>query len=43
MALTDFVLSTLSVIVIGGVFYAFSPMIRRAHAGITKPEVGAAA
>lgn len=33
VALTDFVLSTLSVIVIGGVFYAFSPMIRRAHAG----------
>lgn len=42
VALTDFVLSTLSVIVIGGVFYAFSPMIRRAHAGITKPEVGPA-
>ncbi len=33
VALTDFVLSTLTVIVIGGVFYAFSPMIRRAHAG----------
>jgi uncharacterized protein (TIRG00374 family) len=31
VALTDFVLSTLSVIVIGGVLYAFSPMIRRAH------------
>lgn len=42
VALTDFVLSTLSVIVIGGVLYAFSPMIRRAHAGITKPEVGPA-
>ena len=42
VALTDFVLSTLSVIVIGGVFYAFSPMIRRAHAGIAKPEVGPA-
>jgi uncharacterized protein (TIRG00374 family) len=41
VALSDFVLSTLSVIVIGGVFYAFSPMIRRAHAGIRKPEVGA--
>jgi uncharacterized protein (TIRG00374 family) len=31
VALTDFVLSTLSVIVIGGVLYAFSPMVRRAH------------
>jgi uncharacterized protein (TIRG00374 family) len=38
VALTDFVLSTLSVIVIGGVFYAFSPMIRRAHAGGVGPE-----
>jgi uncharacterized protein (TIRG00374 family) len=42
VALTDFVLSTLSVIVIGGVFYAFSPMIRRAHAGSVEPEVGTA-
>jgi len=42
VALTDFVLSTLSVIVIGGTFYAFSPMIRRAHAGTPKPEVGPA-
>lgn len=32
VALTDFVLSTLSVIVIGGLLYAVSPMIRRAHA-----------
>jgi len=31
VALTDFVLSTLSVIVIGGILYAFSPMVRRAH------------
>lgn len=31
VALTDFVLSTLSVIVIGGALYAFSPMVRRAH------------
>jgi glycosyltransferase 2 family protein len=31
VALTDFVLSTMSVIVIGGVLYAVSPMIRRAH------------
>jgi uncharacterized protein (TIRG00374 family) len=38
VALTDFVLSTLSVIVIGGIFYAFSPMIRRAHAGGASAE-----
>ncbi len=31
VALTDFVLATLSVIIIGGVLYAFSPMVRRAH------------
>jgi uncharacterized protein (TIRG00374 family) len=31
VAVTDFVLSTLSVIVIGGVVYAFSGMVRRAH------------
>jgi uncharacterized protein (TIRG00374 family) len=31
VALTDFVLATLSVIVLGGALYAFSPMIRRAH------------
>ena len=31
VALTDFVLATLSVILIGGVLYAFSPMVRRAH------------
>jgi uncharacterized protein (TIRG00374 family) len=31
VALTDFVLSTLTVIVIGGALYAFSPMVRRAH------------
>lgn len=43
VALTDFVLSTLSVIVIGGGLYAVSPMIRRAHAGSSSPEVGAAA
>ncbi len=37
VALTDFVLATLSVIVIGGVLYAFSPMVRRAHgAGLPK-------
>jgi len=31
VAITDFVLSTLSVIIIGGALYAISPMIRRAH------------
>lgn len=31
VAVTDFVLSTLSVIVLGGALYVFSPMIRRAH------------
>jgi glycosyltransferase 2 family protein len=41
VALTDFLLSTLSVIVIGGVFYAFSPMIRRAHSGNAPVEVSA--
>jgi len=31
VAVTDFVLNTLSVIVIGGILYAFSSMVRRAH------------
>jgi uncharacterized protein (TIRG00374 family) len=31
VALTDFVLATLSVIIIGGALYAVSPMVRRAH------------
>ena len=31
MALIDFVISTLSVIVIGGVVYAFSSKVRQAH------------
>jgi uncharacterized protein (TIRG00374 family) len=31
VALTDFVLATLSVIVFGGILYAFSGMVRRAH------------
>lgn len=31
VAVTDFLLSTLSVIVIGGILYAFSGMVRRAH------------
>jgi len=33
VALTDFVLSTLSVIVLGGIVYVSSGMVRRAHAG----------
>ena len=36
VALTDFVLNTLSVILVGGVLYAFSPMIRRAHGVATR-------
>lgn len=40
VALTDFVLSTLSVIVVGGVLYALSPMVRRAHgAGVPRGSV----
>ena len=31
VALTDFVLNTFSVIVLGGILYAFSPKVRRAH------------
>ena len=48
VALTDFVLATLSVIVIGGALYAFSPMVRRAHGaglrggGIDEPKGSAA-
>ncbi|MDP9468101.1 MAG: flippase-like domain-containing protein, partial [Chloroflexota bacterium] len=48
VALTDFVLSTLSVIVIGGALYAFSPMVRRAHGagfrggGVDEPKGPAA-
>jgi uncharacterized protein (TIRG00374 family) len=37
VALVDFVISTLSVIVIGGVLYAFSDKIRRAHGGGATP------
>jgi uncharacterized protein (TIRG00374 family) len=41
VAVTDFLLATLSVIVFGGLLYAFSPMIRRAHGvGGRQPEVG---
>jgi uncharacterized protein (TIRG00374 family) len=40
VAVTDFLLATLSVIVLGGLLYAFSPMIRRAHrVGGRQPEV----
>jgi hypothetical protein len=40
VAVTDFLLATLSVIVLGGLLYAFSPMIRRAHGvGGRQPEV----
>jgi uncharacterized protein (TIRG00374 family) len=48
VALTDFVLSTLTVIVIGGALYAFSPMVRRAHGaglrggGVDEPKGSAA-
>ena len=43
VALTDFVLASLSVIVIGGMLYAFSPMVRRAHGasvptGVLRPR-----
>jgi uncharacterized protein (TIRG00374 family) len=41
VAVTDFLLAILSVIVLGGLLYAFSPMIRRAHGvGGRQPEVG---
>lgn len=43
VALTDFVLSTLSVIVLGGMLYAISPMIRRAHGASTGLVQGDAA
>lgn len=35
VAITDFVLSTLSVIVLGGILYAFSGMVRRAHGPVS--------
>lgn len=37
VALVDFVISTLSVIVFGGILYAFSPKIRQAHGGGGSP------
>ena len=48
VALTDFVLATLTVIVLGGALYAYSPMVRRAHraglrsGGIDEPKASAA-
>ena len=38
VAVTDFFLSTLSVIVFGGLLYAFSPMIRRAHGWVSDSQ-----
>jgi uncharacterized protein (TIRG00374 family) len=39
VALTDRAISILTVIVLGGTFYAFSTKVRRAHSGSTSPEV----
>jgi uncharacterized protein (TIRG00374 family) len=41
VALTDRAISILSVIVLGGTFYAFSAKVRRAHTGRSGPEVAA--
>ena len=41
VALTDRAISILSVIVLGGIFYAFSAKVRRAHAGSSGNEVAA--
>ncbi|HEV8252721.1 MAG TPA: lysylphosphatidylglycerol synthase transmembrane domain-containing protein [Candidatus Limnocylindria bacterium] len=41
VALTDRAISILSVIVLGGIFYAFSAKVRRAHTGRSGPEVAA--
>jgi hypothetical protein len=38
---TDFLLSTLSVILLGGVVYAFSSKVRRAH-GVSTGKASAA-
>jgi hypothetical protein len=40
VAVTDFLLSTLSVIVIGGVVYALSGKVRRAH-GVSSQKASA--
>jgi uncharacterized protein (TIRG00374 family) len=42
VALTDRAISILSVIVLGGIFYALSAKVRRAHTGVSQPEVGPA-
>ena len=39
VALTDRAISILTVIVLGGIFYAFSSKVRRAHTGGSAPEV----
>jgi uncharacterized protein (TIRG00374 family) len=39
VAITDFLVSTLSVIVFGGILYAFSGMVRRAHGAPSAPPV----
>ena len=41
VALTDRAISILSVIVLGGIFYAFSAKVRRAHTGSSRHEVAA--
>jgi len=43
VALTDRAISILTVIVLGGIFYAFSTKVRRAHAGNAARESGATA
>ena len=43
VALTDRAISILTVIVLGGIFYAFSTKVRRAHAGNAAGESGATA
>jgi hypothetical protein len=43
VALTDRAISILTVIVLGGIFYAFSTKVRRAHAGNATRESGATA
>ena len=42
VALTDRAISILTVIVLGGIFYAFSAKVRRAHAGSSGPEAAPA-
>jgi hypothetical protein len=42
VALTDRAISILTVIVFGGILYAFSAKVRRAHTGSSGAEVAAA-